>query len=114
MRSVVEALGLADVAEMAARAQQRMTPAQIQARLNERRGRAMLATATQQRDPHRAAKPTGVRIKGSNGVVLDVYDDGSHRKPWKRAPGLSGRQFRKLRKAVNRKLRAAGKAEATV
>lgn len=108
MRSVMEALGLATAAKLATAT---ADPTRANERIANRRARAMLDTAYAQRDKHAAAKPTGVRIKGSNGVVLDVYDDGSHRKLWTRKTGLSGRQFRKLRKVVNRKLRAEAKAK---
>lgn len=96
MRSVTEALGLGSVVNSVEKAQQQVA---------EKRAQARLKTAFEQRDPHGPAKPTGVRIKGHDGRILDVYDDGSQRHSWKRKPGLSGRQFRKLRKKVNRNLR---------
>lgn len=75
-----------------------------------KRGEARLRTAFEQRDKHGPAKPTGVRIRTA-GSELDVYDDGSVRHAWKRKPGLSGRQFRKLRKSVNRNLRKQAAAK---
>lgn len=80
--------------------------AKAQEAVANKRARAMLNTAFEQRDPHAAAKPTGVRIKGHDRRILDVYDDGSQRHSWKRKPGLSGRQFRKMRKLVNKQLKA--------
>jgi hypothetical protein len=49
------------------------------------------------RDPQGPAKPTGVVYQSQRtGTQQHIFDDGSLRNPWKRTPGLSGRQFRKL------------------
>lgn len=92
----------------AAAAAQPMDIAAAQQRIQWQRANAMLRTAFEARRKASAegvagpAKPTGVRMQSHNGITLDVYDDGSHRKEWKRNPELSGRQFRKLRKQANR------------
>jgi hypothetical protein len=88
MRSVMEALGVADA---------------VQA-VQEKRAITKVRAAYATRDKAHA-KPTGVRLQRKDGDVLDIFDDGSQRHAWKRKPGLSGRQFRKLRKLVNRNLR---------
>jgi hypothetical protein len=90
--------------------------AAAQARVQYQRANAMLRTAFAARRARLKAghndppKPTGVRMLSANGVALDVYDDGSHRKEWKRNPELSGRQFRKLRKQANKAWRAQRRA----
>lgn len=61
-------------------------------------------SAIAKREQDRAAKPTGVRLRSADGTAQDIYDDGSVRNLYKRNPALSGRQFRKARKAVRRKL----------
>lgn len=113
-RSVMTTLGegLAAVAAVAAMPKWKLSLDEATAKANEKRAHAMLATARADQDPHRAAKPTGVRMKDSRSSVQDIYSDGSIRNLWKRKDGLSGRQFRKLRKQVNRNLRAQAKAKA--
>lgn len=73
-------------------------------RAQEKQAIARVRQAYATRDP-KHAMPTGVRLQRQDGGVLDIYDDGSQRHAWKRKPGLSGRQFRNLRKQVNRKLK---------
>lgn len=104
MKSVAEQLGLAEPPKQ-------VDITQVNEAIARKRARALLLTAYQGRDSHRAAKPTTVRVKDSRGAVLTVFDDGSQRHGWKRMPGLSGRQFRNLRKQVNRKLRADARAQ---
>lgn len=56
----------------------------------------------------KAAEPTGVRLKSpTSGRVQDIYNDGSVRNLWQRRPGVTGRQFRKMRKQAMREHRAA-------
>jgi len=54
-----------------------------------------------------APQPTGVRLKQRTGTVLEIFDDGSVRRQWKRNPELSPRQFRKALKAFRRQQAAA-------
>lgn len=83
-----------------------LTPDQRIALMRERQGHLQLREAFKNRDPHRAAKPSGVWMRDRHGLEYAVCDDGSIRKPYKRVPGLSGRQFRKLRKWANKAIRA--------
>lgn len=54
-----------------------------------------------------APMPTGVKYQSpKTGRVQDIMDDGSLRNLWGRAPGVSGRQFRKMRKVAQRAARA--------
>ncbi len=76
----------------------------------EHAGRRRIAEAMQNRQLSEARPPmgTGVRYRPRNeGTTYEVYDDGSIRKLWKRAPGVSGRQFRKARKEAQRAAAAA-------
>jgi hypothetical protein len=71
----------------------------------EARAKRHIAEAMQTRQLSEARPPlgTGVRYRPRNqGETYEVYDDGSIRKLWKRAPGVSGRQFRKARKQAQR------------
>lgn len=69
--------------------------------------RNRIITAVKTRNPHAPAKPTGVFLKSpTTGVQQMIYNDGSVRNEYQRRPGLSGRQFRKLRKTVNKRVRA--------
>ena len=111
-RSVTDMLGVAVTAAIAAPKPKR-TPEELASIARERQGHLRLREAFRARNPHRAAQPTSVRMRDSRGAVLDVFDDGSIRHPYRRKPGLSGRQFRKLRKRANKALRKREREETT-
>ncbi len=52
-----------------------------------------------------AAQPTGVRLQSSVSGLMDIMDDGSLRKLYAKVPGVSGRQFVKMRKRAQREMR---------
>jgi hypothetical protein len=64
-----------------------------------------IAEAMQTRQLSEARPPMGTSVRyqpRGQGTIYEVYDDGSIRKLWQRAPGVSGRQFRKARKEAQR------------
>lgn len=81
--------------------------AAAQARLQEENTLRKVRRAISLRVPNRAPQPTEVHMRSARGTVQMIYDDGSVRNTWQRMPGLSGRQFRKGRKALMRARREA-------